>query len=111
MAYTRSGKQTFSCVGVKTNVDLSRGYGVINSYDLLPRRNEVLCDVVAWKYRMVVIRNADDVSWVLYPRPTWWALAVAQETYLAVGAQWLGDDDSELGRLKPLVLLEVQWFV
>ena len=63
-----------------------------------------------WQYRVVAIRNADDASWVLYPRSTW-ALPVAQETYLTAGAQWFGgDDDSEFGRLEPLALLEVQWF-
>lgn len=63
-----------------------------------------------WQYRVVAIRNADDASWVLYPRSTW-TLPVTQETYLTAGAQWFGgDDDSEFGRLKPLALVEVQWF-
>jgi len=63
-----------------------------------------------WDYRVVVIRNADDASWVLYPRSTW-TLPMTQEIYLTAGTQWFsGDDDSEFGRLEPLALLEVQWF-
>ena len=58
----------------------------------------------------MVIRNADDASWVLYPRSTW-TLPVAQEIYFTAGAQWFsGTSDSEFGRLEPLALLEVQWF-
>lgn len=63
-----------------------------------------------WQYRVVAIRNADDASWVLYPRSIW-TLPVPGEIYLTVGAQVFGgDNDSEYGRLEPLGLLEVQWF-
>ncbi len=63
-----------------------------------------------WQYRVVAIRNADDASWVLYPRSTW-TLPFKPEIYLTAGAQWFGgDDDSEYGRLEPLGLMEVQWF-
>ncbi|MEQ9545072.1 MAG: hypothetical protein RIK85_03630 [Marinobacter sp.] len=63
-----------------------------------------------WQYRVVTIRNADDASWVLYPRSTW-ILPLDREIYFTVGAQWFGgDDDSEYGRLEPLGLMEVQWF-
>ncbi|MGK7297411.1 MAG: hypothetical protein ACNS61_16590 [Candidatus Wenzhouxiangella sp. M2_3B_020] len=63
-----------------------------------------------WQYRVVAIGNADDASWVLYPRSTW-TLPVPAEIYLTVGAQVFGGDgDSEYGRLEPLGLLEVQWF-
>jgi len=82
-------------------MDTSRHYtGALISQNINP----------LWEYRIVVIRNADDASWVLYPRSTW-TLPVTQETYLTAGAQWFGgDDDSEFGRLEPLALLEVQWF-
>ncbi|WP_096275885.1 hypothetical protein [Marinobacter sp. LV10R510-11A] len=82
-------------------LDAGRHYtGMLVSQDINP----------LWDYRIVMIRNADDASWVFYPRSTW-ALPVARETYLTAGAQWFGgDDDSEFGRLKPLALLEVQWF-
>ncbi|MDL0433456.1 hypothetical protein QPM17_20135 [Marinobacter sp. TBZ242] len=63
-----------------------------------------------WQYRVVAIRNADDTSWVLYPRSTW-NLPLNREIYVTAGAQWFGgDDDSEYGRLEPLGLMEVQWF-
>lgn len=63
-----------------------------------------------WQYRVVVIRNADDASWVLYPRSTW-TLPFKREIYLTAGAQWFGgDDDSEYGRLEPVGLMELQWF-
>ncbi|MFE8069999.1 hypothetical protein QQM79_02980 [Marinobacteraceae bacterium S3BR75-40.1] len=63
-----------------------------------------------WQYRVVAIRNADDASWVLYPRSTW-TLPVPAEVYLTAGAQLFGgDDDSEYGRLEPLGLLETLWF-
>ncbi|WP_417531813.1 hypothetical protein [Marinobacter lipolyticus] len=63
-----------------------------------------------WQYRVVTIRNADDASWVLYPRSTW-ILPLDREIYFTVGAQWFGgDDDSEYGALEPLGLMEVQWF-
>ncbi len=63
-----------------------------------------------WQYRAVAIRNADDASWVLYPRSTW-ILPLSQEIYFTAGAQWFGgDQDSEYGRLEPLGLMEIQWF-
>jgi len=63
-----------------------------------------------WQYRVVAIRNADDASWVLYPRSTW-TLPLEPEIYLTAGAQWFGgDDDSEYGRFDPVGLMELQWF-
>jgi len=63
-----------------------------------------------WLYRVVAVRNADDASWVLYPRSTW-ILPLGQEVYFTAGAQWFGgDQDSEYGRLEPLGLMEIQWF-
>ncbi|GAA0843380.1 hypothetical protein GCM10009113_13120 [Marinobacter szutsaonensis] len=68
-------------------------------------------DITAfWQYRVVAVRNADDASWVLYPRSTW-TLPLEPEIYLTAGAQWFGgDDDSEYGRFEPVGLMEVQWF-
>ncbi|MBL1273718.1 MAG: hypothetical protein COB25_014825 [Oceanospirillales bacterium] len=81
--------------------DAGRHYtGVLVSQDINP----------LWDYRVVVIRNADDASWVLYPRSTW-TLPMTQEVYLTAGAQWFGgDNDGEFGKLEPLALLELQWF-
>lgn len=63
-----------------------------------------------WQYRVVVIRNADDASWVLYPRSTW-TLPMRWEIYLTAGTQlYGGTPQSEYGRLEPLGLLEAQWF-
>ncbi|WP_417568136.1 hypothetical protein [Marinobacter sp.] len=63
-----------------------------------------------WQYRVVAIRNADDHSWVFYPRSTW-TLPVPIEVYLTAGVQLFGgNDDSEYGALKSLGLLEAQWF-
>ncbi|WP_303290409.1 hypothetical protein [Marinobacter sp. SS5-14b] len=63
-----------------------------------------------WQYRVVTILNADDASWVLYPRSTW-ILPLDREIYVTVGAQWFGGgDDSEYGALEPLGLMELQWF-
>lgn len=63
-----------------------------------------------WMYRVVAVRNADDASWVLYPRSTW-ILPLSQEIYFTAGAQWFGgDEDSEYGRLKSLGLMEIEWF-
>lgn len=63
-----------------------------------------------WQYRLVAIRNADDASWVLYPRSTW-SLPLPAEVYLTAGVQLFGgDDESEYGFLNNLGLLEVQWF-
>ena len=63
-----------------------------------------------WQYRVVAIRNADDASWVLYPRSSW-TLPVTEEVYLMAGAQIFGgDDDSEYGRLEMLGLFELQWY-
>ncbi|WP_146083429.1 hypothetical protein [Marinobacter flavimaris] len=63
-----------------------------------------------WQYRVVTILNADDASWVLYPRSTW-ILPLSQEIYFTAGAQWFGGgDDSEYGKLDPLALVEVEWF-
>jgi hypothetical protein len=63
-----------------------------------------------WQYRVVTIRNADDASWVLYPRSTW-ILPTSQEIYFTAGAQWFGgDQDSEYGRLERLGLMEIHWF-
>lgn len=58
----------------------------------------------------MAIRNADDASWVLYPRSKW-ILPLSHEIYFTAGAQWFGgDQDSEYGRLEPLGLIEIQWF-
>ena len=63
-----------------------------------------------WQYRVVVIRNASDASWVLYPRSTW-ILPLKREIYFTAGAQWFGGNDtSEYGKLDPLGLVEMQWF-
>lgn len=63
-----------------------------------------------WRYRVAAIRNADDASWVLYPRSTW-ALPFPAEIYLTAGAQVFGGNDhTEYGEQKPLGLLEAQWF-
>ncbi|MBD3639504.1 MAG: hypothetical protein HUJ18_00785 [Marinobacter sp.] len=63
-----------------------------------------------WAYRVVAIRNADDASWLLYPRSTW-VLPFDREIYFTAGIQWYGgSDDREYGRLKPLGIAELQWF-
>ncbi len=63
-----------------------------------------------WQYRVIVIRNADDGSGVLYPRTTW-MLPMAQEVYLTAGVQLFdGGNRSEYGQLDPLGLLEAHWF-
>lgn len=63
-----------------------------------------------WQYEVVALRNADDASWVVYPRSRW-IPPLSQEIYLTVGAQWFGGgDSSEYGRLKALMFLEAQWY-
>lgn len=63
-----------------------------------------------WQYRVIGIRNANDHSWVFYPRSTW-TLPTPAEVYFTVGMQIFGgDDNSEFGRLNTLGLLELQWF-
>lgn len=49
LVYACSGKQTFSSVSVKAKVDLSCGYGAVNLHGSFPRRNELLCDIIAFQ--------------------------------------------------------------